>query len=884
MSDIYKIGVQLALQSNATQFFSALAGQVLHAEGLVKKLEKSFGGMNRTMLAVGGGAMVAGGVAILGTYKKLADHGEALLDQQNQMVRLGRSQNEVLKTTSTYYDQIAKAVPTASAVEYLKTVRELRAVTGDWASAEKLAPQALKTDALLANIAGTKGSSSYAEYYKLLRSAEMKGISTNPEKLAEYTDTVFSLIQGFGGKLSANDFQTLARRGGSAFIHTDIKKALGAVGVMSADLGGPTAGNALMSLYALQQGSAVLSKQQYATLNAAGLIDPRRVVQQGFGKVQVKPGGIRGSMEHEGDLPGWAQEVLRPHLLALAAAQAKKEHHPEQAGAFYEALMAKIIPNRKAAQAAMMFSDPGFVEQRLKDLGLAGEGMKIGPAYKSFMQNDPAAIKEGFNKQYDSMMSAIGAPLMQAAIPVMKSVTTMFTDIGAWANKNPETVKKIGEGFAFLGAALIATGGLAIMAAIGAGGWLVIGIGALAGAFKAFAPKQFEEWLSGFKTLLKGIASFDWKLIVAGVTKEFSAAFHLLPDQLEGAIRYAIAKIGEYLKTAIQSLGNLLGPQLKPAVPTQPGANLGDYQEQAYRGTGIDGGLLRNISFGGGSSANDNRPAGIINNGTLNIVMGGAGSFANDNSGGGLIRASYGGGSGGGSGFNDTSGGGGDRYGGYSGGAAAGGGKGRGNFSGAEMSRAQHAMGILTKIGWTPEAAASLVSQGMEESNLTPNGPSGDHGTAHGMFQWRFERFAALKTFAAKLGTPWTNFDTQVLFAAHEAKMKGLGAWAGTHSLYQGGRYGKAFEGYGTNTFGDRLRNSETVLRAYRQGGPVAVGPPPVAKQDHHHHLKIELDGKQLEARVTTRQADRGRHPTSVGSINSRGTYASPGTPLNDVA
>ena len=273
---------------------------------------------------------------------------------------------------------------------------------------------------------------------------------------------------------------------------------------MAADLGGPTAGNALMSLYALQQGSATLSKQQYATLSEAGLIDPHRVIQQGFGKVQVKPGGIIGSFEHSGDLPGWAQQVLRPHLMALAQAEARRDHHPEQVDAYYGSLMAKIIPNRKAAQAAQMFSDPGFVDQRLKDLGLAGEGQGINSAYKSFAANDPKAIKVGFDKQYESMMSAIGAPLMQAAIPVMKAVTTMFTDIGAWANSHPDTVKKIGEGFAFLGAALVGVGGLALMAAIGAGGWLVIGIGALAGAFKAFAPQQFAEWLAGLKHLAHG--------------------------------------------------------------------------------------------------------------------------------------------------------------------------------------------------------------------------------------------------------------------------------------------------------------------------------------------------------------------------------------------
>lgn len=99
-------------------------------------------------------------------------------------------------------------MPTATAAEYLKTVNELRAVTGTVAGAQALAPKALMVDTLLSN---TFGKETHGEYYKLLRSAEMKGITTDPKKLEELTDKAFSYITAFRGKLTANDFQTLAR-------------------------------------------------------------------------------------------------------------------------------------------------------------------------------------------------------------------------------------------------------------------------------------------------------------------------------------------------------------------------------------------------------------------------------------------------------------------------------------------------------------------------------------------------------------------------------------------------------------------------------------------------------------------------------------------------
>jgi hypothetical protein len=152
-----------------------------------------------------------------------ADHGEKLLDQQDKLRRAGIAQLDVLRMQADFYGKIAGTVPTANAAEYLKTVNKLRAVTGSVAGAQALAPKAMIVDALLSN---TFGKDMQGEYYKLLRSSEMKGIATNPEKLADFT-RAFSYITAFGGKLTAQDYQTFARRGCSAFINADIGKLWG---------------------------------------------------------------------------------------------------------------------------------------------------------------------------------------------------------------------------------------------------------------------------------------------------------------------------------------------------------------------------------------------------------------------------------------------------------------------------------------------------------------------------------------------------------------------------------------------------------------------------------------------------------------------------------
>jgi hypothetical protein len=228
-------------------------------------LNGNFEKMSKTMkTAVGGGIAVFGGVEAIKGMMALAKGSKELLNQQEQLERAGVSHLDVLKLTEQAYKDISKAVPTAAASEILKTVREMRAVTGNDAGGLQAniaqTPKALMVDALLANTFGKEHQS--GEYYKLLRSAEMKGIATDAKKREEFTDAAFSYITAFGGKLTANDYQVFARRGGAAFMNADVQKSMGPLSVLMADLGGSGAGIAAMTLQQLQVGAATMSKQQ----------------------------------------------------------------------------------------------------------------------------------------------------------------------------------------------------------------------------------------------------------------------------------------------------------------------------------------------------------------------------------------------------------------------------------------------------------------------------------------------------------------------------------------------------------------------------------------------------------------------------------------------
>ena len=187
MSGPYDLAIKLSCVDAFSPAIAIIGKKLLGLEGTLKDIEKA-------KKAVFGGLAVFGGVEALKGMWDLA--------QQEQLGRAGMAHLDVLRLTADAYRDIAKAVPTAQASEVLRTAREMRAILGPSASLGQLEGQtakALQVDALLANTFGKDHQA--GEYYKLLRSAEMKGIATDAKKREEFTDAAFGYITSFGGKL-----------------------------------------------------------------------------------------------------------------------------------------------------------------------------------------------------------------------------------------------------------------------------------------------------------------------------------------------------------------------------------------------------------------------------------------------------------------------------------------------------------------------------------------------------------------------------------------------------------------------------------------------------------------------------------------------------------
>ena len=91
---------------------------------------------------------------------------------------------------------------------------------------------------------------------------EMTGRSiSDPMGTQKLADALSRDIIGSGGKLDATTYQTMAKRGGAAWANATPEFLAGPMSVVGAeDLGGETAGTAMMSAYMFMTGANTLAR------------------------------------------------------------------------------------------------------------------------------------------------------------------------------------------------------------------------------------------------------------------------------------------------------------------------------------------------------------------------------------------------------------------------------------------------------------------------------------------------------------------------------------------------------------------------------------------------------------------------------------------------
>ena len=86
------------------------------------------------------------------------------------------------------------------------------------------------------------------------------------------------------------------------------------------------------------------------------------------------------------------------------------------------------------------------------------------------------------------------------------------------------------------------------------------------------------------------------------------------------------------------------------------------------------------------------------------------------------------------------------------------------------MDNQQQAYQYLIAQGYTPVAAAGIVGNLVQESGVNPTVNPGDSGTAHGIAQWRGDRWSGLQDYAKQNKGSVNDLNTQLGYLDYELR------------------------------------------------------------------------------------------------------------------
>jgi hypothetical protein len=500
----YTIAAEILLKDSMSGVLGLISQRLL---GIHTKIGEVGEGFNKWKLALyGAGAGVAAGGIIAG-MAEIAKHGTEVLDQTDKMIRQGRTQAEIAQTISRYWKEISHDVPEVNQSEFMRdvSVAKMRLGEGtDISTAIEVAKHAAMGNALINNATGSKSDDSVDA---IVRAGELAGYGADPEKLIHFIDEMTRSFVAFAGKVSPETYLGAALTGGIAYknLSEQAKEQdfFPLVGEM-----GTRAGNALAQVYGFLKGQHQMDRMQVETGEQLGLFGEEDLVKSPTGW-RLKAGAMKGSQEYNENPLAWLHEVVKP-----AVDNYLKDHPDLSPGD----VISKLFKNQSQLRAAANYMYDENYKTLQNEIANRNKSMDAAGQHQHFIDNNPKGVEQAYEAQKEAMLSAMGAPLMQMAIPIMKAVTSMFTSIGEFASAHPVAIQTIAVGIASLAAAL------AVLS--------VVALSTIAAAFMGMAGSVagVAAGLTAIATALGALAVINWKAISDGVSGFFGAIKHPSPS------------------------------------------------------------------------------------------------------------------------------------------------------------------------------------------------------------------------------------------------------------------------------------------------------------------------------------------------------------------
>lgn len=433
MFEAYSVGVRLQLIDGVSRGLSTMSRLFAKTNTEAKALQLR---LNRIKtLGVVGAAIGGAGFMGLGTIAKAIKPAEEYAHQLAQMNVSGMKQLEIVKSINAAWEA-GKVIPTSSAMENLKAIRELRMVFGNTSEAIQFMPAVQKVDAVLQSLLHMEKGQAHDQAYDVAKALEMKGAIKTPEMFLTEANLMTKAMIASGGKISPADFHLAFKYGRAATIAWDndftykilptLIQEMKTKGGSGGGQGGP--GTAMMSAYSAIVGGRVQQKalQLWRQL---GLVDLNKAVWTKVGELKgIRPGGIRGSEEFQANPFNWSQNHLNPALKAhgyvteAQQRQALQYLFPNRTAGFLMTQM--VLQPWKFARDKVLIEQAGGVE-----------------SYNKLLKTDPVMAKMGLMKQWESLQASLAYTILPELIGVYTKMSKVIKTVIGFTRKHETTTK-----------------------------------------------------------------------------------------------------------------------------------------------------------------------------------------------------------------------------------------------------------------------------------------------------------------------------------------------------------------------------------------------------------------------------------------------------------
>jgi hypothetical protein len=452
--EAYKVGVTIAMSSNAAQVLGAISKQLLGIHGHIGKIN---GQLSRMGLAIGGVAAIMGGEKILKGYAKLVEHGEKLVHYQTQLRAAGYDNQKIAEATARAY-KTGHDVMGSRVAESLRDIHHLADITGDIDEAIGLSGTFAQVKSVLSSLKDDKMRAKFEgdelQTYNFARALEVMGETTQgPAVINDWVGKMTDSMIAMRGLVDVTKFYQAVNMSGGTSMNWSQDFVTKKLPFLIQEMNAGAVGNALyMAQRAIVQGG--VTKGAAEGMVKYGLLDgPQDYLTDNSKRfLGVKNSAVKGADVAAVDMDRWVREYLLPHF----ASHGVDINNAAQVAA----ATGEIARNKNFFRliSTLAIQQPQL-DKEVKNVERVAE-----TGGGRFLQDE---IKKDFWAKWDNLLTTLGSPQVGPAYEWVKRITAAFNDLTvSLGTLNPSTLELIGTAIAGIGGTLVTGGVIAMLGAV----------------------------------------------------------------------------------------------------------------------------------------------------------------------------------------------------------------------------------------------------------------------------------------------------------------------------------------------------------------------------------------------------------------------------------